>query len=846
MKMKSILLALVAVALLCTLMLPTSVAAASENLASNGDFEAGNTSGWVVYGGYVISREDNAAAVYEGDYALDLTATTPWAEAALKTIPVLKNATITVSFYYNHFAGDGDYYVFTYQGADTSGSSYDGASAWMPTRSDWRYVSYTFNSGDFDHITLKFCPSGQYNYVHCAIDNLVVTMEGGDIPENMTPYLTSFGTKNNRPKDAASNLIQNGGFESTSAQWDTTSFIKGNLSVVEDATAPEGDHSLYLRGDSAGFHTFPVAVEPVTQYTFSAWVKSPRLSADNRATATFGVMSDQSHFMVYEPYRGNGHGEALLSSEEMQLMATSPDGEWHLRSVTFYSGSATTVYIGVYGADSQLYLDDVALFKSVNAVEYFSPLRTESLQGILHDGDRFCADADSLIEGIYMTSNDQQLYWSDNPAWRNGFLSFEDCGDDHGTVLKYSQSAHPEWKLNYIKWIAVKPHTDYTFTMDIKVLESGSGSVALLDDNVVAPGVFSSYSLYAAEGEWETYSITFNSGVYSRIGFAIVDGGGAALIDEVRLFENDDAVAEKPTEKPAEPAPTLKPLLAGTSVMEMGDSVQTVLNGGFEDGMNSWDVYQGTAVTADAAYKGGFGAHLKGDGSWDALLEQVNIPVEDGKTYTLSYWYKSNSSGANVSLKGATTGAQYTYAWTDRTEWTQVTQTFTVAGDTSLVLNLCGGGNGTAEDIYIDAVYLIPADDPALLGVAFLMELEGNRIYMGSRYQANLTSATVNPYGDERAYTLLRMGAVMTNQTAVGSDESTMVLDNVNGHTVADVPAVYLWSVTGDGCQYSVRVVNVPLTHSDTVIYARPYYVYEKDGEEIIVYGDIFSRSYDE
>jgi hypothetical protein len=56
----------------------------------------------------------------------------------------------------------------------------------------------------------------------------------------------------------------------------------------------------------------------------------------------------------------------------------------------------------------------------------------------------------------------------------------------------------------------------------------------------------------------------------------------------------------------------------------------------------------------------------------------------------------------------------------------------------------------------------------------------------------------------------------------------------------------YLWDVSEDGCQFAVRVVNVPAANSDTLIYARPYYVFSKGGKEIVVYGDIVSRSYDQ
>ena len=575
MKVKYVVLAIVSLGLLCALLIPAPAAVvAAENLASNGDFELGNTSGWDVKNGAI-----DTATVYGGSYSLKLTATSAYSEAALKTIPVRSNATITVSFYYRYASTPtGAYHVYTYQGAGTSGGTYSNAdkSFSVPSGcnsiSNWKQASYTFNSGNNTAITLKFCPEGNGCNVACYIDNLVVTSEGGD-ETDMDPYLTSYGTKNNRPSSSAANVIANGGFEDTAnAQWNTSTFIKGNLKVVSDPTAPEGSKSLFLSGDlEHTWYTFPVTVEKYTQYTFSAWVKSPRLSVANNATATFGVAdATTGKFLVYEPYQGNGSGNALLSSETMQLMATSPDDEWHLRSVTFNSGSHDTFYIAVYGAQSKLYLDDIALYKSSNGVEYISSLRTDSITPSTNNGNKYCADEDSLVQGIYMTSNDAQLTWSDNPAWRNGFLSFADSGDSHGTVLQYTASSKTNLKLHYIDWIDVQPNTDYTLTLDVKRTAKGDGRIALLDDNYSSPKEFYTINLTSVDGDWVTYSVTFNTKSFSRVGLAIVDGGGSALIDEVRLFESAKGIATEPSE---EVPPTLMPTVRWRGIRWVWPSV---------------------------------------------------------------------------------------------------------------------------------------------------------------------------------------------------------------------------------------------------------------------------------
>lgn len=823
---------------------------AAENLAANGNLELGNTNGWET-----ANASIETSTVYSGSYALKLSATSAYSGAAFKTVTVRKNATVTVSFYYRYASAPGSklYHVYTYQGPNTDVGPYGNgadkslaAPSGCNSVSTWQQVSYTFNSGDYDHITLKFCPGGSGGTV-CYLDNLVVTMEGGD-ETPITPSLTSFGTKYNRPSAPSVNLIQNGSFESmANAQWNTASFMQSNMTVVEDSTAPAGRMSLYFNAsstDTAAWYTFPVQVERYTNYTFSAWVKAPRLSAANDATATFGVADAATgRFLVYEPYNGNGHGSASISTPTMQLMATAPDDAWHLRSVTFYSGTADTVHIAVYGAHSQLYLDDIALYKSANGLEYISALRTGTITPATNTGNKYCEDAASLIPAPHMTGVAAANHWSDNPAWRNGFLTLADTGDDHGTALQYTASAHTNWALWYIDWIDVQPNTSYTLTLDVKRLAAGNGRIVLLDDNYSSPAEFYSIAFSAVDSEWKTYSVTFNTGVYSRVGFAIVDGGGAAYIDKTRLFKTADGIATEPADTER---PSLAPTGGKTSAMAMEEPPNGVVNGNFEIGsLGGYDVYQSTVLSADAAHSGAYGAHLKGDGTWGAMLEQLSIPVEDGGTYTFSYWYKANQNGANVTLKGAATGTQYAYAWTNVKTWTNVTVEFTVAGDTELVLNICGGGNGIAEDVFLDDLCLTREDD-VCVGVAFLMELEAQGVRRNEQYEAELTYATVDAYGNGTRYPLKRMGAVMTNESAIGEDRSAFTLAAVTTQGVIDIPAAHLWSVDATSASYAVRVIQIPLRYADTVIYARPYYVFEKDGEDVVVYGDVYSRSYND
>ena len=47
-----------------------------------------------------------------------------------------------------------------------------------------------------------------------------------------------------------------------------------------------------------------------------------------------------------------------------------------------------------------------------------------------------------------------------------------------------------------------------------------------------------------------------------------------------------------------------------------------------------------------------------------------------------------------------------------------------------------------------------------------------------------------------------------------------------------------------DSLAYAIRIVNIPESAVGAEIYVRPYYVFEKDGEQIVIYDDIVSESY--
>jgi len=391
-------------------------------------------------------------------------------------------------------------------------------------------------------------PEVAYQFPAVEADNPVVTP--GSPPKSIQnksqTKLISFGMETNRPEKEEYNLILNSSFENESGgQWNNRSFLCPEIQVVKDPTAPTGDKVLYFNTSKkeAGWYTFTVDVEPDTEYILSAWLKGAFISADNRFNASFGVLDpDQKEtgFMLYYDWHHGIGGCMRASQPTQQLFPTAWDEEWHLRSVMFNSGSLTQVTLALYGAGSQLWLDDIALFKNGQGVKYAGENLRGSLFSYMSDV-RSCPPEYSNTQNVTLDDATSD-YWQTGSGWKNGFMSVVDTGSIYGSALKYTASENPVG-VYYTKWVDVKPHTEYVFAADIKILNSGDGKygkLVITDDKISGPVnlLEIDFDIDSYGEEWFPFCIAINSDAFTRIGIAVCDLGGEALIDNIRLFES--------------------------------------------------------------------------------------------------------------------------------------------------------------------------------------------------------------------------------------------------------------------------------------------------------------------
>ena len=421
---------------------------------------------------------------------------------------------------------------------------------------------------------------------------------------NTNLRLTSFGVDANRPQSTYSNVITNPSFESGGGQWNSSAFLGETVEVVDDPTAPDGNKSLHFdtRGvDTPAWHTFKVVVQPNTDYVFSAWVKGAYVSDDNRFYASIGILNPYTkNFAVYPSW------EDRRSRRDGQIYPTAWDEEWHLRSVTFNSGNLTEVVIGLYGCSSEMWIDDLALFKLGYGQSYFSDTAKALVTFSYNYEYMRCDPAKSLTENVRM-DDAKSTFWQDGAGWDNGFMSMVDTDYVYGASMKYTASDKATG-ISYIKWIPVKKNTEYVITFDYKVLEYGNGYLRLATERGEGISHFVSVdffgtSMYEDENGWCTFSTKIDTAAFDKIAVVITDLGGEALIDNFRLFlpqdgsnvsdlpgGNSDSGTTAPVVRPTTTASTARPTTTTTAATK-----PTVRPGGSETVLPT----DGTTVPTD-------------------------------------------------------------------------------------------------------------------------------------------------------------------------------------------------------------------------------------------------------
>ena len=131
------------------------------------------------------------------------------------------------------------------------------------------------------------------------------------------------------------------------------------------------------------------------------------------------------------------------------------------------------------------------------------------------------------------------------------------------------------------------------------------------------------------------------------------------------------------------------------------------------------------------------------------------------------------------------------------------------------------------------------SDGSSVVALAFRYRINAKGVQYGPGRTTVTDNATVT--FDGITYKLERFGAVMTNKAVIGDNPNAF---KINESGVTNIQAKYLFGCGSNYAEYVTRIVNVPEAQIDTLIYARPYFVYKNaEGDEVCAYGDILSAN---
>lgn len=166
--------------------------------------------------------------------------------------------------------------------------------------------------------------------------------------------------------------------------------------------------------------------------------------------------------------------------------------------------------------------------------------------------------------------------------------------------------------------------------------------------------------------------------------------------------------------------------------------------------------------------------------------------------------------------------------------WQNVTFA-TAAGGVTVGGGAADGGSVTTDK----ALHSVTESDGADRGLGFLFSIPAKGVTADVGGAATLKSATVKYQNTD--CTLVRMGALLTTDSAVGGNAAKMTLSAAG---VTDVAVTTLWDATATACSYAVRLMNIPDSAVGRTVYARPYYVVKYQGKDTVVYGTIDATTY--
>lgn len=407
------------------------------------------------------------------------------------------------------------------------------------------------------------------------------------------------------------NLIINGDFENIEKTgWDKDSF---NILPANDEITPyEGDYYAKLWGGGTWFYQ-EVDVEKNTLYNLSfAYLNQEKEYIDQLRVIVLGDGGVVENVIK--------SGESLIGTANTEKPSKSGklydvSKTWTRASESFNSGDNEKIYIII---------------------------ENDGTTGLDYSGEYKGKISSACIDGIELTKK-MSL---ENGSFENGVTAWDRQGTDGQFSVETATDTFPAYDGNtyarlwsgrgtwFCQAVTVEKNTRYSFSFahrnnsdtngTLRILIAGNNGISngfsndgtslIGDQDTETTTHYNAGKLYTVKNEWTEETESFNSGNNTTVYIVVKN-------------YNDSAIANVDT----------SPRVDGFELKEVQNT--EILNGGFENGANSWEsaltIYSGTDEVP--AYEGVSYARLWGTG-WSTYQK---VTVEKNTNYSLKFAYKN-------------------------------------------------------------------------------------------------------------------------------------------------------------------------------------------------------------
>ena len=745
------------------------------------DFESGSTSGWG-------KSTNTALSIDAGPHgnALKATHADDWAYV-YNWMDVEANTDYTISFIAKADKGG---FSINFKNDGWGAAGIDKLSPSISTV--WKEYSLDFNTGDFSGRLLIFFSSNQYGSAAQSIwlDDVVVSLKKTSLAPEGAIY-----------------------FEDFEGDHTWASASTGTAEVVDASAAPvagvNSQNKVYM-------HTVPSGKYPYVSNT-----KAVAVTPNTDYVLQFDALNTSANWPIQGIIAENYWLGGAFFTTSSQNIKPRTDA-WETYSVVFNSGDHSSIYVGLKSqyANTTVYFDNVAIIPLDKAVKN---------DGYVKNGDFETGDA---LEWLHADStkvvkdlNGNQGYVMETAELVSGGHLFSQpvsnlvVGEEY--VLSFKVNCYSASNANSAFWVQFpSAYTTVDTTLNNTAINDGKTARINVTTNVNA---------------WYDVNITFTAQAQTALirflNYRV--NQGYYYFDDIAITH-----VHKWTDATCTDAKTCS-VCGATDGEALGHTYDNACdvdcNVCSETREVTHSVIQVEAV-APTCYENGNieywycetcgQAWLDEACTLNTNLQAVVLPMAHGTIKHVEAKDATCTELGNIEYWVCEACAQ---AWLDEActlntnlmavKLPMVDHTYDNEFDTTC--NVCDAVREVPAVIYEGASVMEMTADKLGLGMRFTFDVEGIKVAEGTFNTADYSEATYN------GHKVVGLGVTASN----GKSNVT-----IEGKRFFDLDAV----------QFAFRIINIPTDQSTAGITMTPYITYvDDDGEEITVYGEAQTASYD-